>query len=553
MAVSTLADISLAVLPLRRYCTSMSTKCTITFIGNHDGAATREEYEIDDDPARVDPEAAIAFLTTQAYWARWRNADFIREQIRTAWRVVGAYDTSGAMVGFARAFSDGHPSTSQTFTCCPGMAAPGWARRSCGPWSRTGRAPACGGCSTPRTRTGCTGGSASRPMAAPTSSVPGVTRPAPRPPSAKPPADPLDTGTLAGAHVRLEPLGYHHAPGLLAASSGGGDLYRWMGYLVPTTRSRRAVSSRSRCAPATSAPPCRTPSSAPWTGRSSGRHGSTSSTPGHGSSLRVRARSADPRRRRDRMDVAEQGCRPHRGEHRDEAAYADARLRLLARPAVACTPTRATSGHVPPSSASARGSRAFSAPIASRPTSSRATRALQHHRRGVAGGQAEPGEAGASLPLGRPHPRQYRGGMRYVEEIGFPDEVIGRGARAVEGLPAGLVYAGFSLGVLRPRSWRRRGRGRRGRCCCIPVSRCRSSALHGPGGVPVQVHGWMPTRFSSARATLTLPASSPRRQGCGAVSLPRRPALFRRQFAAVVRRGRYCTLDPAGARLSPRR
>jgi dienelactone hydrolase len=39
-------------------------------------------------------------------------------------------------------------------------------------------------------------------------------------------------------------------------------------------------------------------------------------------------------------------------------------------------------------------------------------------------------------------------GMRYAEEIGFPDEVIGRGVRAVEGLPAELVYAGFSLGVL---------------------------------------------------------------------------------------------------------
>ena len=39
-------------------------------------------------------------------------------------------------------------------------------------------------------------------------------------------------------------------------------------------------------------------------------------------------------------------------------------------------------------------------------------------------------------------------GMAFAEQIGFPDEVIGRGVRAVEGLPAGLVYAGFSLGVL---------------------------------------------------------------------------------------------------------
>jgi len=39
-------------------------------------------------------------------------------------------------------------------------------------------------------------------------------------------------------------------------------------------------------------------------------------------------------------------------------------------------------------------------------------------------------------------------GMEYAQKIGFPGEVIARGTRAVEGLPAELVYAGFSLGVL---------------------------------------------------------------------------------------------------------
>src|SRR6266487_1179455 len=39
-------------------------------------------------------------------------------------------------------------------------------------------------------------------------------------------------------------------------------------------------------------------------------------------------------------------------------------------------------------------------------------------------------------------------GMAYAEEIGFPGEVIERGERAAEALPAELVYAGFSLGVL---------------------------------------------------------------------------------------------------------
>ena len=64
-------------------------------------------YQLDDDPARVDPGAAAAFLTTEAYWGRWRAEPDIRRQISAAWRVIGAYDPAGAMVGFARAFGDG--------------------------------------------------------------------------------------------------------------------------------------------------------------------------------------------------------------------------------------------------------------------------------------------------------------------------------------------------------------------------------------------------------------------------------------------------------------
>lgn len=64
-------------------------------------------YELDDDPARVDPDAAWQFLSTKAYWARWRGYDDVRRQIEGAWRVVGCYDAAGQMVGFARAFSDG--------------------------------------------------------------------------------------------------------------------------------------------------------------------------------------------------------------------------------------------------------------------------------------------------------------------------------------------------------------------------------------------------------------------------------------------------------------
>ncbi len=80
-------------------------------------------------------------------------------------------------------------------------------------------------------------------------------------------------------------------------------------------------------------------------------------------------------------------------------------------------------------------------------------------------------------------------GMAYAAEIGFPDEVIARGERAVEGLPAGLVYAGFSLGVLPAQKLAQTRPGARGALffySCVPVS------VFGPGwpgGVPVQVHG----------------------------------------------------------------
>ena len=80
-------------------------------------------------------------------------------------------------------------------------------------------------------------------------------------------------------------------------------------------------------------------------------------------------------------------------------------------------------------------------------------------------------------------------GMGYAFQIGFPDEVIERGVRAVEKLPAGLVYAGFSLGVLPAQKLAQTRPGARGALLfysCVPVSAFGSVW---PGGVPVQVHG----------------------------------------------------------------
>jgi dienelactone hydrolase len=78
-------------------------------------------------------------------------------------------------------------------------------------------------------------------------------------------------------------------------------------------------------------------------------------------------------------------------------------------------------------------------------------------------------------------------GMAHVGEIGFR-EVIARGERAAEGLPAALVYAGFSLGVLPAQKLAQTRPGARGVLLfysCVPTSVFGPSW---PAGVPVQVH-----------------------------------------------------------------
>ncbi|MEZ3160962.1 GNAT family N-acetyltransferase [Microbacterium sp. BWT-B31] len=66
------------------------------------------EYELDDDPARIQPDVVWNWLSTDAYWGRWRTRADVEAQLASAWRVVGAYRAdTGAQVGFARAVSDG--------------------------------------------------------------------------------------------------------------------------------------------------------------------------------------------------------------------------------------------------------------------------------------------------------------------------------------------------------------------------------------------------------------------------------------------------------------
>ncbi|MGC5166109.1 GNAT family N-acetyltransferase [Luteimicrobium sp. DT211] len=72
-----------------------------------DASEPGDRYELSDDPARVDVDAVWDFLSTDAYWGRWRTRADVEAQLAGAWRVVGAYGPDGRQVGFARAVSDG--------------------------------------------------------------------------------------------------------------------------------------------------------------------------------------------------------------------------------------------------------------------------------------------------------------------------------------------------------------------------------------------------------------------------------------------------------------
>jgi dienelactone hydrolase len=79
-------------------------------------------------------------------------------------------------------------------------------------------------------------------------------------------------------------------------------------------------------------------------------------------------------------------------------------------------------------------------------------------------------------------------GVAYAGEIGF-GEVIERGVHAADGLPAELVYAGFSIGVLPAQKLAQTRPGARGALLfysCAPTSAFGSAW---PADVPVQIHG----------------------------------------------------------------
>jgi hypothetical protein len=76
------------------------------------GAGSRRtvvgDYEVDDDPTRIDRDVVWRYLSTEAYWGRWRDRELLEAQLDEAFLLLGAYHRgTGEMVGFARGTGDG--------------------------------------------------------------------------------------------------------------------------------------------------------------------------------------------------------------------------------------------------------------------------------------------------------------------------------------------------------------------------------------------------------------------------------------------------------------
>jgi dienelactone hydrolase len=83
--------------------------------------------------------------------------------------------------------------------------------------------------------------------------------------------------------------------------------------------------------------------------------------------------------------------------------------------------------------------------------------------------------------------RDLREGVAYAEQVGFP-EIIRRGSDAAKELPADIVYAGFSLGVLPAQALAQTRPGARGALLfhgCVAPSEFGTSW---PEAVPLQIH-----------------------------------------------------------------
>jgi dienelactone hydrolase len=121
---------------------------------------------------------------------------------------------------------------------------------------------------------------------------------------------------------------------------------------------------------------------------------------------------------------------------------------------------------------------------------------LYHHAQGLTDGVREFADhlrsAGHRVTVpdlfeGRTFP-SIEAGVGYAGETGF-DTIIERGRLAAEDLPADLIYAGFSLGVLPAQMLAQTRPGARGALlleACVPASEFGDGW---PADVPVQIHG----------------------------------------------------------------
>ena len=131
--------------------------------------------------------------------------------------------------------------------------------------------------------------------------------------------------------------------------------------------------------------------------------------------------------------------------------------------------------------------------------------------------------------------RDLREGVAYAEQVGFP-EIIRRGSEAAKELPADIVYAGFSLGVLPAQALAQTRPGARGALffhSCVSPSEFGTSW---PEAVPLQIHmmdadEW--TEVDRPAAEALVEQTADRR----AVPLPRFGPPVRRPELRRLRRG----------------
>ena len=144
-------------------------------------------------------------------------------------------------------------------------------------------------------------------------------------------------------------------------------------------------------------------------------------------------------------------------------------------------------------------------------------------------------------------------GLAYVEQAGF-DTILERGRLAAQDLPASVVYAGFSLGVMPAQLLAQTRPGARGALffhSCLPVSEFGSW----PDGVPVQIHAMEADPFFTDEgdidAARDLVKTAERRR---AVPVPGGRAPVRGRQPGRLRPGRRGAAHRAGPRVpGPRR